>query len=63
MIDKKPIISFEQKLYAAFTSGMMEFHQHAAALLALNQQELVNFMHAEGKKYVIERIKRKHNER
>ncbi len=52
MTDKKSI-TFELKLYSAFVSGMMKFDKQAKEFIALNQQELVNLMHAEGRKYVI----------
>ncbi len=58
MIDEKPI-SLELKLYAAFVDGMMVFDKRFPQAKDLNQQELVNFMHAEGEKYVIERVGKK----
>ena len=58
MSDKKPI-SLELKLYTAFVDGMMEFHNLLAPDIPLTQQELVNFIHAEGTKYVIERMRSK----
>ncbi len=56
MADKKPI-SFELNLYAAFVTGMMEFHTLLAPDVPLNQQDLVNFIHAQGKKYVLEKMR------
>ena len=56
MTDKKPI-SLELKIYTTFVEGMMIFHQNLTHVLSLNPQELVNFMHAEGKKYVIGKMR------
>lgn len=58
MTEKKPI-PLEKMLYAAFVNGMRGFHLNLAQNVSLNEQELINLMHAEARKYVIERMKRK----
>ena len=54
----KNSLSLQLQLYAAFVEGMMTFQQKFLPTMPQDNQAFVNFMHAEGKKYVEDRMRK-----